>query len=252
MITRCRVAAVLILLMATGVARADETFEELSGEFKAAQQAWYEQMQKMEQDGSFDPSSMPEQPQAAFAPRFRAYAEAHAGTPDAVPALQWLLQNPSFGPMGPDLEPAKWASAQLAEHHAADPGMGEVMQGLQYASWMLGREPVIELCEKVLAVNEDENTRAAATFTLAVTLYSEMIEGPGRDVERAETLFRSIGEEFGDTPFASQAEAYIFELDHLQVGMKAPEIVGTNLDGEDVKLSQFEGQVVVLDFWGFW
>ena len=42
------------------------------------------------------------------------------------------------------------------------------------------------------------------------------------------------------------------ELDHLQVGMKAPEIVGKDIDGNEIKLSQYAGQVVVLDFWGFW
>lgn len=33
---------------------------------------------------------------------------------------------------------------------------------------------------------------------------------------------------------------------------RAPEIVGTDLDGVDFKLSDYDGKVVMLDFWGDW
>ena len=36
------------------------------------------------------------------------------------------------------------------------------------------------------------------------------------------------------------------------IGMRAPEITGTDADGKEIKLSQFRGNVVVIDFWGFW
>ncbi|MEM7785122.1 MAG: hypothetical protein AAF939_20860 [Planctomycetota bacterium] len=35
-------------------------------------------------------------------------------------------------------------------------------------------------------------------------------------------------------------------------GDEAPEIVGVDLDGEQFKLSDYEGKVVMLDFWGDW
>jgi peroxiredoxin len=38
----------------------------------------------------------------------------------------------------------------------------------------------------------------------------------------------------------------------LKVGDPAPEIDGTDLDGKPMKLSEFRGKVVVLDFWGDW
>jgi hypothetical protein len=38
----------------------------------------------------------------------------------------------------------------------------------------------------------------------------------------------------------------------LAVGMQAPEITGVDLNGKPMKLSDFRGQVVVLDFWGDW
>ena len=36
------------------------------------------------------------------------------------------------------------------------------------------------------------------------------------------------------------------------VGKPAPEIVGEDLDGKPLKLSDYRGQVVLLDFWGNW
>jgi len=38
----------------------------------------------------------------------------------------------------------------------------------------------------------------------------------------------------------------------LKIGDLAPEIEGTDLDGKPMKLSEFRGQVVVIDFWGDW
>lgn len=36
------------------------------------------------------------------------------------------------------------------------------------------------------------------------------------------------------------------------VDQPAPEIVGKDLDGKPMKLSEFRGKVVLLDFWGDW
>lgn len=38
----------------------------------------------------------------------------------------------------------------------------------------------------------------------------------------------------------------------LNIGQKAPEIVGQDLDGKTMRLSDYRGMVVVLDFWGKW
>jgi peroxiredoxin len=46
----------------------------------------------------------------------------------------------------------------------------------------------------------------------------------------------------------AKTEAY--EMRHLAVGKKAPEIVGEDLDGKPMKLSDYRGKVVVLEFGG--
>jgi hypothetical protein len=42
------------------------------------------------------------------------------------------------------------------------------------------------------------------------------------------------------------------ELPGPAVGTEAPDIIGEDLDGVAFKLSDYRGQVVMLDFWGNW
>ena len=44
----------------------------------------------------------------------------------------------------------------------------------------------------------------------------------------------------------------LFEMRYLQPGKVAPDIVGEDVDGKPMKLSDFRGKVILLDFWGFW
>jgi peroxiredoxin len=50
----------------------------------------------------------------------------------------------------------------------------------------------------------------------------------------------------------SIAKANLYELEHLGIGMTAPAIIGQDIYGKPMKLSDFRGKIVVLDFWGNW
>lgn len=52
--------------------------------------------------------------------------------------------------------------------------------------------------------------------------------------------------------FAETLAPYHFEHTRLQIGMQVPDIVGEDIDGVKFKLSDYKGQVVMLDFWGDW
>jgi hypothetical protein len=53
---------------------------------------------------------------------------------------------------------------------------------------------------------------------------------------------------FGE-PVGEKARRELYELLHLSVGLKAPEIEGEDQDGKRFKLSDYRGKVVLLDFW---
>ncbi len=54
------------------------------------------------------------------------------------------------------------------------------------------------------------------------------------------------------TVLGKAAESELFELRNLMVGKTAPDIVGEDIDGTKIKLSDYRGKVVVLVFWGTW
>lgn len=56
----------------------------------------------------------------------------------------------------------------------------------------------------------------------------------------------------GRSTYGELAQRELFDLQNLQVGDVAPEIVGKDLDGIEFKLSDYRGKVVMLDFWGHW
>jgi hypothetical protein len=56
----------------------------------------------------------------------------------------------------------------------------------------------------------------------------------------------------GDSKPGSAAPADDGTPEGLEEGQRAPEILGTDTDGKEFKLSEYRGKVVLLDFWGHW
>ena len=76
----------------------------------------------------------------------------------------------------------------------------------------------------------------------------------------AATLFERTVREFSDArplgkdflALGEQAAGARFRLRNLEVGCTVPEIVGEDIDGKPMKLSEFRGKVVVISFWATW
>jgi hypothetical protein len=71
-----------------------------------------------------------------------------------------------------------------------------------------------------------------------------------------EALFEQAVEKYGDvmvpgssSTVGEKAGAELFEIRHLRVGKEAPDIEGQDQDGKPLKLSDYRGKVVLLDFW---
>lgn len=114
--------------------------------------------------------------------------------------------------------------------------------------------------QRVLETTEDPGVKATCLYrevSAAIELgYSGAI--PDERAESALAVARRIRDELGQardasgTPFAEVVEGDVFQLEHLRIGMLAPDIEGRDLDGVAFKLSDYRGKVVVLDFWGNW
>ncbi len=260
----CWLAGVVLLGLVIGsVARADQEYDQLLDQFEEAHDKWLEELTQSEEDAK-EPAKLaepPPNPAENFLGRFQWYAKNHAGQPEAIPALVWIITQATPNP--DTEEPGKPPAAELAlerltKDHAGRPSINEVLPDLRWVFDMLGRDQLVAFYEKIIATNEDKDAVAGASFNLAMALYQTSRNGEqdtkaaDADRRRAKKLFHEIAEENPTGDLADDAKAYIFEMDHLQVGMLAPDFVGPGPDGREIKLAQFRGQVVVLTFWGFW
>jgi hypothetical protein len=120
---------------------------------------------------------------------------------------------------------------------------------------------------KVLASRADLKRRASQDAELATRLEKSygkegvaeiLASDPEALTKRATALFEQTAAKYSDVvlyrtkTLAQAAQGDLFEMRNLQVGMVAPEIEGTDLEGQKFKLSDYRGKVVFLDFWGFW
>jgi hypothetical protein len=150
----------------------------------------------------------------------------------------------------------------------------------QFAANYLARvkpERIAQLCQ-VLSYSTDEvsetllrallekdprrEVQGLASLTLAQELKRrlEMTPAGGEATasqvrSESEKLLRRAFDEFGDVKLAvggtvgDKAKLELDDILHLAVGKVAPEIEGKDQDGNQFKLSDYRGKVVLLDFW---
>jgi len=256
---RLKITAAILIFMATApLAFASEEFDKLESEYNQARAKWYELREQTRQtSGEKDVAELPPRPSVKFMPRFRAFADKHAGKPEATPALMWIIgeSNHQTDADGKESHGVR-ALKLLTEHHAADPILAEHLKYFRYSAQHLPEALLFAFYDRVIEQNKENTAAAWALFGMGYRLYnasSTTSEADRADkLKQAVAIFQRTIDEYADEQAAKLAKGSIFEIEHLQVGMKAPDIVGVGMDGRTVKLSQYLGQVVVLDFWGLW
>jgi len=97
----------------------------------------------------------------------------------------------------------------------------------------------------------NEKVRQGATYYLAsMLLKSEASKAEGITLMKALQATDGLAE--SKPKLHKQIESDLFVAESLSIGCKAPDIVGKDHDGKEFKLSDYKGQVVLLDFWGIW
>jgi hypothetical protein len=177
--------------------------------------------------------------------KFKAIAEKNPADPAAAECLAWVVQN--------DRTPATQQDAfdALLAKHLASPAIAQVCQSLMY-SQAPGAEAFLRA---VMEKSKDHAAQGHACYSLACFLTRAQDETRKKE---SESLFERVAAKFGDLKWygerslGDKAKGDLFEMRNLIVGKAAPEIVGEDENGKPIKLSDFRGKVVMLDFWGFW
>jgi peroxiredoxin len=202
-------------------------------------------------------------------------AEKNPKDPVAVDALLWALDNASYPPAS---APFKKAKEILLRDHLKNPKIGPLCL-------LLRGDPRFEdTLRRVLADNPSKGAQAQAAFALAYTLQklAEDLEGIEEkdwpDIEKrlgkkavaflkskdrktiekeVEELYDRLSQdkEFANTTILDGfklgeiADRELFEMRNLRAGKPAPEITGEDIHGKAMKLSDYRGKVVLLEFW---
>jgi thiol-disulfide isomerase/thioredoxin len=254
-------------------------FEAIDKEYQQARDDYYAAVSKVTTYEERRKVSQSKFPKAeAYAPRMMAVADSAPGDPVAVDALVWVVNFPGQS------KEANRAIERLARDHAQDPRVGAICRSLVYS-----RSPAAErLLRAIAAKNPDRAAQAQALLALAQRLKREVETArmakqdkemiarhkgraepertealPAKETDaqakEAESLFEAVIEKFEDVnvggyqgALATVARSELFEIRNLGIGKTVPEISGEDLDGRPMKLSDYRGKVVVLEFWGEW
>lgn len=174
------------------------------------------------------------------------------------------------------------ALSAIVEENPADEA------SLKAISWMSGRSRGQALSPEIFAALEEHHLDSSELSTVVLSLYSAnseeaqaflstVVEKSGvkeaqgsalyvqamqmeRNPVKAEqykAIVKKLNAEHADLEVrgrkvAAMMKATVEAKEKLAIGKPAPEIIGKDVDGNEMKLSDYKGKIVVLDFWGDW
>jgi hypothetical protein len=229
----------------------EAAYKELAKSFNKAISDWRTEAQaaakKAQEEGTALPAIVNTPPTKEFITRAQELAAEYAGKDDAVQFLGFICKYANK-----EINAVKKAVQTLASDHATSPAIGKVIPHLATPAMRFGvvTQAVNDLLDEVAEKHPDADCKAQALLTRG----SLRLQTAQTDEERkaAEADLRKVATVAKDQDLVAQAKDQLFEIEHLQIGCTAPDIVAKDTDGVAFKLSDYRGKVVLLDFWGFW
>jgi hypothetical protein len=227
----------------------EQTYQAIMKDYQTAQQEFFKAYREAKTDEERNKAASKSPNVQEYASRMMKLAQKHPKNPAAEKALVWIVQMAGYTPDG-----AK-AVDLLLKDHIKSKDLGVVCQSLEYSSTGNGEKLLREVLEK----SPHKDVRGQACYSLARNLKnkSERLPEDEKTAKEAENLFLLVTEKYKDAKhwrgtLGKAAESELFEIRNLAIGKVAPDIEGEDVDGKKFKLSDYQGKVVVLDFWGNW
>ena len=184
-------------------------------------------------------------PTAPFVKRAEELAKAFAGKDDAVRFLAFVCQNASQ-----ERDAVLRAVRTLRTDHAKSAAIDGALDHLRSAFWLGARADAMALLDSVIDGNPAADVKAHALLVRG-NFRLQAAQTAGQR-EAAEQDLRAAASTTDNAALQKRAKDALFEIEHLQIGCTAPDIVAKDTDGAAMKLSDYRGKVILLDFWGFW
>ncbi len=182
-------------------------------------------------------------PEKSVLPGFLEQAKQVEGSEEEAKILFYVLSN-----SGRERELSKKAFERLAARHFKSKDWGPVLRALP---WILPKDRAKAFIARLAKESPHAEIRLMAQYVAATSTLRNRKASKEEKAE-ARKILDEIKTKHPDSLPGLSLNGPKFIQEHLQVGMKAPEIVGHDVYGKPMKLSDFAGRVVVIDFWGDW
>jgi len=246
MIRRMLIAAscfVVVLSSARLLANPVEEFKRLEDEMEAAFDSYVEALEARSEKG--DAAAEVPDGRPAVIKKMDALVAANVGKPEGAElAAKTFIWSAMF-----TIDPAKTYDrfALMVKHYPDHESAGEIAEIVPdvYESsgdpkkWVSG-------LEAIGAAAKSKGTKQAASFSAARLL---MAQG---ELDNAKKAYERAREADPASETGLLAKGFVYEIEHLQIGMEAPDFSTTTVDGKKVSLKDLRGKVVLLDFWATW
>ncbi|MGE4618638.1 MAG: hypothetical protein AAEJ04_02375 [Planctomycetota bacterium] len=188
-----------------------------------------------------------------FEPRFEALAKDFAGTESGLRAELWVLRNHWWKRAAGTMETA---STQLALRLIDEYPESAQLTRIAEFRYLYGKDGVLPMMDALIKASPHDRVDAYALHAKAYSLGRSKEE---TDIaikrQSLELLSQQYGDvAFRDTTFGAIATAMLspHPKENLEIGKVAPEIEGMDVDENPIKLSDYRGKIVLIDFWGDW
>ena len=189
-------------------------------------------------------------PAVDFLPRVNALAEQFRQGPLALPTWSLMCRMvDATCPLTCD-ETFRLAADRMSQEYRDDERIVNSLSYLQHS-----RLPSAQSFLKLLSQDSlRPKIRALALYALAGSLREA---SPGKPSAESIAVLEQMKRDYGNLEhngylISAICDAEIFDAKFLSIGCAAQDIVGLDQDGVELKLSDYGGKVVVLDFWGDW
>ncbi len=233
-------------------------FANLQKEYFAALNEYYKPYEaaKTEEESlkiKLDPEKNPAK---QFLPKFQALAKKAESNPAVGVQAEAMVFDMAIS--NNDRKAADASLKTLFGKYANETGVVRALYGLQQYNntFLMGKGGVPET-EWILGKLKDfqAKTTNRENQASALMMQAEVFApayGPMVDAKKGEAILHELKNKYGDTRAGKRADGRLFVIANLNVGQVAPDFEVTDENGKSFKLSDYRGQVVVLDFWGFW